>query len=124
MERAFGVLKKKFLALSSGMRFYDTGDIFYLITAAALMHNMMVDERIRCDQIKSEKNFAEIELERENNLNLLTLLEQQLQEMHICLSMNWLQETGMSCTSLVMLSTAGCLKETYLQDLVWGRWSD
>ena len=79
IERVFGLLRKKFLALSSGMRFYAMDDIFYVVKAAVVMHNMMLEERIRYDDIDSEEHYVEIELERENmNPHELAILENEV----------------------------------------------
>ena len=60
IERAFGILKRKFLALSTGMRFYDKDDIFYIVKCAVVFHNMMVEERICSDEIECEDNYLDI----------------------------------------------------------------
>ena len=69
IERAFGVLKKKFLSGGTKSVLYHREDMFYLVTATILMHNMMVEERIRCDEIESEENYVELECESANDLD-------------------------------------------------------
>ena len=59
IERAFGVLKKKFLSIGTKCLLYHREDMFYLVTAAIVMHNMMVHERIRNDERESE-NFYDV----------------------------------------------------------------
>ena len=54
IERAFGVLKKKFLSVGSKCVLYHREDMFYLVTASIVMHNMMVYERIGNEENKSE----------------------------------------------------------------------
>jgi len=59
IERAFGVLKKKFLSVGSKCFLYHQEDMFYLVTASIVMHNMMVHERIGSEERESE-NFYDI----------------------------------------------------------------
>lgn len=59
IERAFGVLKKKFLSIGTKCLLYHREDMFYLVTASIVMHNMMVHERIGMDERDSE-NFYDI----------------------------------------------------------------
>ena len=54
IERAFGVLKKKFLSVGSKCVLYHREDMFYLVTASIVMHNMMVHERIGNEENESE----------------------------------------------------------------------
>ncbi len=59
IERAFGVLKKKFLSIGTKSVLYHREDMFYLVTATILMHNMMVE--VRVDNNKDEtENFYDV----------------------------------------------------------------
>lgn len=46
MERAFGVLKVKFLCLKHPILLHHRDDIYFIVLACIAMHNMMVKERI------------------------------------------------------------------------------
>ena len=46
IERAFGVLKKKFLCLKHPILYHHKDDIFYVVYACIAMHNMMVQYRV------------------------------------------------------------------------------
>jgi hypothetical protein len=70
VEQAFGILKKKFLALSTGMRFYDRDDIFYVVKCAIILHNMMVNERIHLDEIECEENYMDLSRYRPNQTDI------------------------------------------------------
>ena len=50
VERVFGVLKLKFLALTHPINLHHRDDIYYMVLATILLHNMMVEERIRNDE--------------------------------------------------------------------------
>lgn len=53
VERAFGVLKIKFLCLKHPIRMHHRDDIFYVCLACIAMHNMMVEARIESGQEES-----------------------------------------------------------------------
>lgn len=59
VERAFGVLKLKFLVLSHPINFHHRDDIYYMVLATILLHNMMVEERIRNDE-SEDSSFYDI----------------------------------------------------------------
>ena len=46
----FGVLKLKFLVLIHPINLHHWDDIYYLVLVTILLHNMMVEERIRIDE--------------------------------------------------------------------------
>ena len=46
IERAFGVWKRKFLSIGCRVSLHHHEDIFYLVRATIIMHNMMVEEHI------------------------------------------------------------------------------
>lgn len=46
IERAFGVLKMKFLCLKHPVKMHHRDDIFYVVRACIAMHNMMVKVRV------------------------------------------------------------------------------
>jgi hypothetical protein len=54
IERTFIVLKKKFLSLSSEMRFDNREEIFCIVKCAVVMHNMIVEEQTQYDEIENE----------------------------------------------------------------------
>jgi hypothetical protein len=66
VERTFGVIKK-FLSLSSRMRFNDWEDIFYVVKGGVVMHYMMVEEQFESDKIKSKEHYFDLSA---NDLNL------------------------------------------------------
>eukprot|EP00804_Cyclotella_cryptica_P030944 CCRYP_019607-RA/>CCRYP_019607-RA protein AED:0.19 eAED:-0.03 QI:0/0/0/1/0/0/2/0/206 len=45
VERGYGVLKLKFLVLTHPITLHHRDDIYYLVMATILLHNMMVEER-------------------------------------------------------------------------------
>jgi hypothetical protein len=59
IERAFGVWKKKFLSVGVKCMLYHREDMFYLAIATIVMHNMMVEERVRNEERESE-NFYDV----------------------------------------------------------------
>ena len=54
VERGFGVYKKKFLSVGNRVTLHERDDIFYLVKATIVMHNMMVEARIERDEVESE----------------------------------------------------------------------
>ena len=59
VERAFGVLKKKFHFLVNSMQMHHREDIFYAVRACIAMHNMMVEIRVEEHQDESS-TFYEV----------------------------------------------------------------
>jgi hypothetical protein len=53
VERGFGVLKLKFLSLLHPINLHHKDDIYYLVLACVLMHNMMVEARVENDEEES-----------------------------------------------------------------------
>jgi hypothetical protein len=53
VERGFGVLKLKFLSLLHPINLHHKDDIYYLVLACILMHNMMVEARVENDEEES-----------------------------------------------------------------------
>jgi hypothetical protein len=49
IERAFGVLKRKFLVIKHPIEMHDRHDIFYVVIATILLHSMMVEVRMGDD---------------------------------------------------------------------------
>ena len=66
-------MKRKFLALSIGMRFYDKDDIFYVVKCTVVFHNMMVEKRIHSDKIECEDNYFNLSTIHQSNQNELML---------------------------------------------------
>jgi hypothetical protein len=60
IKTAFGVLKKKFLSIGTKWVLYHQENMLYLVTATIVMDNMMVEERVRNDQVDNE-NFYDID---------------------------------------------------------------
>ena len=59
VERAFDVLKTKFLCLSHPVQYHYTDDIFYVAMACVAMHNMMVEARVEAGE-QEAPSFYEI----------------------------------------------------------------
>ena len=57
VERAFGVLKSKFLSLKHPIRFHHQDDIFYVVFAVIAMHNMMVQYRVEHEGVVESASF-------------------------------------------------------------------
>jgi hypothetical protein len=53
VERGFGVLKLKFLSLLHPINLHHKDDIYYLVLACILMHNMMVEARVENNEEES-----------------------------------------------------------------------
>ena len=58
IERAVGVLQKKFHFLVHAIQMHERDGIFYAGRACIAMHNMMVEEHIDADQ-EEDKTFYE-----------------------------------------------------------------
>jgi hypothetical protein len=69
IEGSFGILKRNFLALSTGMRFYNKDDMFYVVKCTVVFHNIMVEERIQSDEIKCEGNYVDLSTIHQSNQN-------------------------------------------------------
>jgi hypothetical protein len=52
VERGYGVLKLKFLALTHAMNLHHRDDIYYMVLATILLHNMMVKEWLDNDEVE------------------------------------------------------------------------
>ncbi len=52
VERGFGVLKIKFLSLTHPINLHHRDDIYYLVMATILLHNMMINERVADDEVE------------------------------------------------------------------------
>lgn len=53
IERVFGVLKKKFFSVGKKSVLYHCEDVFYVVTVAIVIHNMMIKEIVSNDEIDS-----------------------------------------------------------------------
>ena len=53
VKRGFGVLKLKFLSLLHPINLHHKDDIYYLVLACILMHNMMVEARVENEEEES-----------------------------------------------------------------------
>ena len=60
VERGFGVLKAKFLSLLHPISLHHRDDIYCLVMATILLHNMMVEERIESDEIEDGSFYSSI----------------------------------------------------------------
>ena len=49
VERGYGVWKRKFLSLTHPINLHHRDDIYYLVMATILLHNMMVEEHMSND---------------------------------------------------------------------------
>jgi hypothetical protein len=58
-REGFWSVEKKFLSIGTKSVLYQREDMFYLVTATIVMHNMMVEERVRNDEVDN-KNFYDI----------------------------------------------------------------
>ncbi len=65
VERGFGVLKIKFLSLTHPINLHHRDDIYYLVMATILLHNMMVNERVADDEVEDGSFYNTIS--NENN---------------------------------------------------------
>jgi hypothetical protein len=54
VERAFGVWKKKFHSVGKSVTYHERDDIFYLVKATIVMHNMMVEARIENGEVEDD----------------------------------------------------------------------
>ncbi len=54
IERAFGVWKGKFLSIGLRVSLHHREDIFYLVRATIIMHNMIVEDHKRSSDRESE----------------------------------------------------------------------
>jgi hypothetical protein len=54
IDRAFGVWKRKFLSVGNSIRLHYRNDIFFLVKATIVMHNMMVEARCENGELESE----------------------------------------------------------------------
>ena len=66
IERAFGVLKKKFLSIGTKSVLYHREDMFYLVTATIVMHNMMVKEQIDDEEVE-DGSFYDTTMDANSN---------------------------------------------------------
>jgi len=57
IERAFGVWKKKYLVVKHPMEMHDRHDIFYVVNATILLHNMMVEVRMGQGELESSEFY-------------------------------------------------------------------
>jgi hypothetical protein len=60
IERAFGVLKIKFLSINHPILLHHRDDIYYLVLACVAMHNMMVQERMDDGEMESDSIYNTI----------------------------------------------------------------
>jgi hypothetical protein len=54
IERAIGVWKKKYHSLAHPITLFFIDDIYYLVGGTIAMHNMMVEERLKRDEVENE----------------------------------------------------------------------
>jgi hypothetical protein len=66
VERGYGVLKIKFLALTHPIRLHHRDDIYYVVLACILLHNMMVEERVKEDEMEDSSFYNRVFDEYEN----------------------------------------------------------
>lgn len=57
IERDFGVLDFKFLALLYPITLHDHHSIYYLVLVSILMHNMMVETHLEVDKVECVKMY-------------------------------------------------------------------
>ena len=60
IERAFGVLEKKFNILVTPVRLFHVQDIFFVVKACIALHNMMVEVRVNSDETESVNFYEEV----------------------------------------------------------------
>ena len=70
IERGFGVLKIKFLALTHPINLHHRDDIYYLVLGAILQHNMMVNVRLESGEEESAAMYNTVELTAEESGNV------------------------------------------------------
>ncbi|KAL7549247.1 hypothetical protein ACHAWF_012507 [Thalassiosira exigua] len=62
IERAFGVLKKKFHLLAHAIRMAYRDDIFYAVRACTALHNMMVETRLNdLEEVEDSSHYEVVE---------------------------------------------------------------
>ncbi len=66
VERGYGVLKLKFLALSHPITLHHRDDIYYMVLATILLHNMMVKERIDDEEVE-DGSFYDTTMDANSN---------------------------------------------------------
>jgi hypothetical protein len=57
VERAFGILKRKFMILSNPIELFFESDIRYVVEACIILHNMMVEIRVQRDEEEHGDNY-------------------------------------------------------------------
>ena len=67
VERGFGVWKLKFLALTHLINSHHRDDIYYLVMATILLHNMMVKDRVSNDEIEDASLYCHTESDDDNS---------------------------------------------------------
>ena len=58
IERAFGVLQRKFHVLVKKIEFWYIGDIASVVNTCIILHNMMVANRIDSGEVESEAFYC------------------------------------------------------------------
>jgi hypothetical protein len=61
VERGFGVWKKKFLSVTHGLTMHHRLDIFYLVIATIVMHNMMVEARVARGEEECSSHYETVD---------------------------------------------------------------
>ena len=71
VERGFGVLKIKFLALTHPINLHHRDDIYYLVLGDILQHNMMVESRLENGEEESAgmNNTSHLTAEESGNID-------------------------------------------------------
>ena len=69
VERAFGVLKMKFLCLKHSILMHDRDDIFYVCMACIAMHNMMVEVRVDAGEEENASFYSVLDEDDCDNSN-------------------------------------------------------
>jgi hypothetical protein len=78
VERGFGVLKTKFLVLRNPINYHHREDIYYMVLACILMHNMMVEARVHDGEQEDGSMYHTIDtVLGENDNNNASPIEEQ-----------------------------------------------
>jgi hypothetical protein len=77
VERAFGILQRKFHILVHDIELFYEQDIRYVVEACIILHNMMVEVRVNRDEEEHGDNYQEVMPDPSTNGNTDEQQEQQ-----------------------------------------------
>ena len=77
IERAFGILQRKFQALCRPMELFYVDDIADVVDACLILHNMMVEQRIERNEPEYLAIYDSVTLDENNDREALQYREEQ-----------------------------------------------